>query len=66
MTKTELKSMADAYKEAELSILEGQKVSMNGRTLDRADLDEVRKGRREFERRLAKIGTSKHSRANFG
>lgn len=45
--------MLAAYLDAEAKILTGQSVSFNGRTLTRADLDEIKKGRREWERKVA-------------
>lgn len=45
--------MVDAYRKAEEEILEGQTVSWGGRQLTMSSLDEVRRGRREWERRLA-------------
>jgi len=43
--------MRDRYLAAELAILEGQSIDFGGRRLTMADLDEVRKGRAEWERR---------------
>lgn len=68
LSKVELQQMIAAYIEAEKAVLEGQRVSMNGRTLDMADLDSIRKGRVEYERRLAALssGRKSYSLANFG
>lgn len=45
--------MRDAYIAAELAILQGKTTSMGGRLLTLEDLDDVRKGRMEWERRAA-------------
>lgn len=44
--------MRDAYIAAELAVLKGQRYSIAGRDLTRADLAEIRVGRREWERRV--------------
>jgi hypothetical protein len=54
--------MYDKYLAAELKILEGQEVRFGERSLTRADLAEIRRGRIEWERKL--IGKS-HSLASF-
>ena len=45
--------MRAAYLEAELAILQGKSVTFQGRTLTHEDLDRIRKGRQEWERRAA-------------
>lgn len=47
----------DAYKAAELKILDGQSVEMNGRRLAYADLQEVRRAITQLERKLAREAT---------
>lgn len=65
MTKTELQELISLYVDAEKKILNGQQVSMGGKTLDRADLDAVRRGREKLEHRLSLIGKKRHSLARF-
>lgn len=45
--------MVRAYMDAEIAILQGQTVTFQGRTLTRANLADIRKGRQEWERRAA-------------
>ena len=45
--------MRDAYLEAELAILQGKAVTFQGRSVSHEDLDRIRKGRQEWERRAA-------------
>lgn len=45
--------MLAKYIAAESAILDGQSVRWNDRTLTRADLSEVRKGRMDWERRVS-------------
>jgi len=42
--------MLQSYIDAEVAILGGQEMRLNGRSLTRADLAEVRKGRAEWQR----------------
>lgn len=45
--------MLAAYQKAETEVLQGRSVSFNGRTVTFEDLAEIRKGRAEWERRVA-------------
>ena len=60
------------YIDAEAAILGGQQMSLNGRSLTRADLAEVRAGRKEWQRtvdsenRISKGGSSlRHQLPDF-
>ncbi len=46
--------MVNLYTDAEAKVLLGQSVQMNGRTLTRANLKEIRDGRREWERKVVR------------
>lgn len=43
--------MLAAYVAAELAVLDGQAYTMNGRSLSMANLEEIRRGRAEWEAR---------------
>ena len=66
--------MLARYLEAESGILSGKTVTFGGRTLTHENLQEVRRGRQEWERRAAAeaagasatIGGLGYSVANFG
>lgn len=63
--------MVEAYTEAERAVLTGQSYRWGDRQFTRADLTEIRNGRREWERRLAaerrgSRGRGVHSIAVFG
>ncbi|PXB58151.1 primosomal replication protein PriB/PriC domain protein, partial [Pseudomonas aeruginosa] len=45
--------MLDKYLEAEAAVLEGRTVIFNGRTHTMEDIEKIRAGRREWERRAA-------------
>lgn len=63
--------MRDLYIAAEQAVLKGQSYTINGRTLTRANLPEIRKGRQEWEQRVAaeqaaaRGGSSLYSVADF-
>lgn len=46
--------MLAKYLEAEAAVLSGKTVSFGGRTLSSENLEEIRKGRSEWERRVAR------------
>ncbi|MCT8871351.1 hypothetical protein [Shewanella xiamenensis] len=53
MSKQQCQQMIDAYIAAELDVLAGKQTTINGKTMSTEDLGEIRKGRLEWERRLA-------------
>jgi len=44
--------MVDLYIQAEKDVLLGLETSINGRSLTMVDLDEIRSGRKEWEKRV--------------
>ena len=67
MTQAQIQEMIDSYIKAEQAVLKGKAYTINGRSLTRANLPEIREGRQEWERRLqaAKSGGRGHSLASF-
>lgn len=69
-TLAQAQTMAAAYLAAEQAILEGKEVRLGGAGLDRwlrhEDLDMVRAGRQEWERRVTTLQASADSRPTFG
>ena len=61
MSQALAKKMVDAYVVAELDVLDGKTVVVNGKTMGMEDLEQIRKGRMEWERRV-----SAYSRPNGG
>lgn len=47
-----IQKMIDAYIQAELDVLEGKTVTIAGRSMTSENLQEIRAGRQEWERRL--------------
>lgn len=52
MTREELLTLQQAYIEAELAVLKGKSISLNGQTMTMADLADIRKGRQEVDEQL--------------
>lgn len=52
MAMTTSQQMLDKYMEAELAVLDGKTVMFGGRTLTMADLNQIREGRLEWERKV--------------
>lgn len=66
MVMTRAQQMVDKYIEAEMAVLEGRSVTFGGRTLTMADLNQIREGRAEWERRLAaEIANTKGGRFGY-
>lgn len=65
MTKTDLEELLASYLQAEKDILAGKVVSWNGRTLQRENLGEIRKGRQEIENRLAQLNPRARTRPQY-
>lgn len=70
-TRQEIVDMIDLYTKAEKAVLSGQSYSISGRSLTRADIAQIRKGRHEWEQKLAshdmrsRGGTNNHSLASW-
>ncbi len=56
MNYADIKAMLDLYLDAEKRILKGQEVVFQGRRLTLADLEDIQKGRREWEQKLTNAG----------
>jgi hypothetical protein len=52
MAMTQSQQMLQKYLDAESAVLEGRSVTFGGRTLTMADLNQIREGRLEWERRV--------------
>ncbi|EHI8446132.1 primosomal replication protein PriB/PriC domain protein [Salmonella enterica] len=52
MTRAGLQELYNAYLEAELAVLKGKSIMLNGQSMTMESLEEIRKGRREIEDRL--------------
>lgn len=53
MNRADIERMIRSYTDAELAVLEGKSITFNGQQMSYENLSEIRKGRQEWERRLA-------------
>ncbi len=53
MNQTEVEAMIRYYTEAEIAVLSGKTIMLNGQSMTMENLADIRKGRQEWERRLA-------------
>lgn len=51
MTLEQIDTMITKYLAAEMDVLDGKKVTLNGKVLETEDLAEIRRGRLEWEQR---------------
>lgn len=61
MTLEQIENMISKYLAAEMDVLDGKKVTLNGKLLETEDLAEIRRGRLEWEQRrnaLTRRGSS--------
>ncbi len=54
--KTQAQQMVERYIDAEMAVLDGKAVQFGGRTLTMENLNQIREGRKEWERRAAAEG----------
>lgn len=57
------KTILERYLEAELAVLDGRSVTFGSRVLTMADLDEIRAGRQEWERKVASLESAARGRS---
>ena len=50
--KTQAQQMVERYIEAEMAVLDGKEIQFGGRTLTMENLNQIREGRKEWERRV--------------
>lgn len=67
MNQSTIQQMIDAYMQAELDVLAGKSVVLNGKAFTTEDLGEIRKGRHEWEARLNQVNRPRGPKlARFG
>ncbi|HIB1592734.1 TPA: primosomal replication protein PriB/PriC domain protein, partial [Salmonella enterica subsp. enterica serovar Muenchen] len=49
MTRADLQELYSAYLVAEIAVLKGKSIMLNGQSMTMESLEEIRKGRREIE-----------------
>lgn len=71
MKRSDIEAMVQRYVEAEMAVLDGKSITFNGQQMSYENLSEIRKGRQEWERRLAdsdrkSLGRPGYKLARFG
>lgn len=66
MTLNDIQNMVDLYTEAELTVLQGKSITFNGQQMTMENLSEIRKGRQEWERKLASATAAAAGRGSGG
>lgn len=65
MKQADIESIIQRYTDAEISVLEGKSITFNGQQMTLENLSEIRKGRQEWERRLAYLLAQRHGRPGY-
>ncbi|EAA3680321.1 primosomal replication protein PriB/PriC domain protein [Salmonella enterica] len=67
MTREQLLQLQQAYFDAELAVLQGKSITLNGQSMTMESLGDIRRGRKEIEDRLRLMdcGRQLHSLARF-
>lgn len=60
---SQAKTILERYLEAELAVLDGRSVTFGSRVLTMADLDEIRAGRQEWERKVTSLENAARGRS---
>lgn len=71
MKRSDIEAMVQRYVEAEIAVIAGKSITFNGQQMSYENLSEIRKGRQEWERRLAdsdrqSLGRPGYKLARFG
>lgn len=59
MRQSDIEAMIQRYTDAEMTVLDGRSVKLNGQEMTMENLTEIRKGRQEWERRLAALANQR-------
>ncbi|MEW5290298.1 hypothetical protein ABW286_14080 [Erwinia papayae] len=65
MNQADIERMLQKYIEAELAVLDGKSVELNGQSMTMESLSEIRKGREAWERRLQLLTDSQRRRPQY-
>ncbi|HBB6657645.1 TPA: primosomal replication protein PriB/PriC domain protein [Salmonella enterica] len=67
MTREQLLQLQQAYFDAELAVLQGKSITLNGQSMTMENLEDIRRGRKEIETRLQNLdcGRELHSLVRF-
>ncbi|ANI82406.1 MULTISPECIES: hypothetical protein [Kosakonia] len=65
MNQSDIEAMIQRYTDAEMAVLGGKSITFNGQQMSFENLAEIRKGRQEWERRLATISNKRRGNPGY-
>ncbi len=65
MKQTDIEAIIQRYTDAEIAVLDGKSITFNGQQMTLENLSEIRKGRQEWERRLASQLAQRNGRPGY-
>ncbi|CAM6844303.1 TPA: hypothetical protein ACGQXI_002839 [Klebsiella michiganensis] len=65
MKQTDIEAIIQRYTDAEIAVLDGKSITFNGQQMTLENLSEIRKGRQEWERRLASLLAQSSGRPGY-
>ncbi|HEY3591375.1 MAG TPA: hypothetical protein VGL07_15120 [Buttiauxella sp.] len=65
MTRSELETIIQAYRDAERAVLAGKSITMNGQSMTMENLSDIRKGLTAYETRLASFDARQRGRPRY-
>ncbi|HHL2713234.1 TPA: hypothetical protein ACQ39K_004902 [Yersinia enterocolitica] len=65
MNQAEIENMIQRYAAAEMAVLDGKSITFNGQSMAMENLSEIRKGRKEWEYRLANLLATRRGRPMY-
>lgn len=65
MNQSDILNMIQSYTEAEMAVLQGKSITFNGQQMTMENLSEIRKGRQEWERKLASAAAAATGRPAY-
>lgn len=65
MNQADIERMLQKYIDAEMAVLDGKSVEINGQSMTMESLSEIRKGRESWERRLQQVIDAQRHRPQY-
>ncbi|CAI8703465.1 hypothetical protein [Kosakonia quasisacchari] len=65
MNQSDIEAMIQRYTDTEMAVLGGKSITFNGQQMSFENLAEIRKGRQEWERRLAALNNKRRGRPGY-
>lgn len=65
MNQADIERMLQKYIDAEMAVLDGKSIEINGQSMTMESLSEIRKGRESWERRLQQFTSAQRGRPQY-